>query len=82
MPYMFPPELSQLVQQKMASGLYSSEDDLLVEAIHALNNLQAQHAELRGEIRSRLEKSGQGFSQPLDVESIKTEARRRLAEEG
>ena len=36
MSYAFPPELGQLVQEQMASGRYTSEDALLVDALHAL----------------------------------------------
>ncbi len=81
MPYTFSPELSRLVQQQMSSGQYDSEDDLLVEAIHALSDLRNRHEQLRGEIRSRLEKAGKGHSNPLDRDTFKVEARRRLAEE-
>ena len=82
MSYGFPPELNRLVQQKMAGGQYESEDDLLVNAIHALDDLRTQHEQLRNEIRSRLEKTGQGQSKPLDRDAFKAEARRRMAEEG
>jgi Arc/MetJ-type ribon-helix-helix transcriptional regulator len=82
MSYGFSPELSRLVQQQMASGRYNSEDDLLVDAIHALDGLREQHEQLGGEIRSRLERAGQGHSQPLDRDAFKAEARRRLSEEG
>ena len=81
MPYTFSPELSRLVQQQMSSGQYKSEDDLLVEAIHALSDLRKRHEQLRGEIRSRLEKASKGHSKPLDRDTFKVEARRRLAEE-
>jgi putative addiction module CopG family antidote len=36
MPYPFPPDLSQLVHEHMASGKYSSEDELLRAALRAL----------------------------------------------
>ncbi len=81
MSYSFPPELSRLVQEKMSRGQYESEDDLLVDAIHALDDLSAQHEQLRAEIRGRLVKTGQGHSKPLDREAFKAEARRRLSEE-
>ena len=82
MPYTFPPELSRLVRENMANGKYESEDDLLVDAIHALDDLRAQQGRLRSEIRGRLEKARQGHSQPLDRDAFKAEARRRLADEG
>lgn len=81
MPNTFSPELSRLVQQQMSSGQYKSEDDLLVEAIHALEDLRKRHERLRGEVRGRLERAGKGYSHPLDRDTFKAEARRRLAEE-
>jgi hypothetical protein len=49
----------------MASGLYASEDDLLVDAIHALDDVRRRHEQLRGEMSERLRRSGQGISQPF-----------------
>jgi Arc/MetJ-type ribon-helix-helix transcriptional regulator len=36
MAYQFPPDVDQLVRERMASGSYSSEDALLKEALLAL----------------------------------------------
>lgn len=36
MSYAFPPELERLVRAKLASGEYSSEDELLLEAMRVL----------------------------------------------
>ena len=35
--YSFPPDVQQLVRERMATGRYASEDDLLREALHALS---------------------------------------------
>lgn len=53
--------------------LFFSDDDYLAFE---------QHEQLRSEIQGRLEKVGQGHSEPLDRMAFKAEARRRLAEEG
>lgn len=37
MHYPFPPELAELVKKQMASGNYRSEDDLLRDALKALD---------------------------------------------
>ena len=37
MAYCFPAELQQLVRQELASGSYSSEDELLLEAVRLLH---------------------------------------------
>lgn len=36
MPYQFPPDVQQLVHDQLASGQYSSEDDVLRTALHSL----------------------------------------------
>lgn len=36
MPYLFPPDVDQLVRIRMATGNYQSEDDLLRHALGAL----------------------------------------------
>jgi Arc/MetJ-type ribon-helix-helix transcriptional regulator len=36
MPYSFPPEVQRLVETRMASGKYASEDELLRDALEAL----------------------------------------------
>lgn len=38
MPYQFPPNIQELVVQKMASGHYASEDELLLEALRSLSD--------------------------------------------
>jgi Arc/MetJ-type ribon-helix-helix transcriptional regulator len=37
MPYSFPPDVKRLVETRMASGKYASEDDLLRDALDALS---------------------------------------------
>jgi predicted transcriptional regulator len=38
MSYSFPPILDQLVREELATGVYRSEDDVLVEAMQALRD--------------------------------------------
>lgn len=38
MPYPFPPELERLVRQQLATGAYTSEEDVLLAAMHALRD--------------------------------------------
>jgi Arc/MetJ-type ribon-helix-helix transcriptional regulator len=47
MPYAFPPDLSALVEEHMASGKYVSEDDLLRSALLALADEEADLAAVR-----------------------------------
>jgi Arc/MetJ-type ribon-helix-helix transcriptional regulator len=82
MPDTFSPELNRLIREKMATGHYRSEEELLLDAVRALDDLQALHTQLRTQISDRLAKAGQGHSRPLDREAFKAEARRRLEAEG
>jgi Arc/MetJ-type ribon-helix-helix transcriptional regulator len=74
----FPPELNRLIEAKMATGEYSSEAELIVDALHALDDVKARGEQLRQEIRSRLASADTDLSKPLDLEAFKAEARRRL----
>jgi predicted transcriptional regulator len=47
MSYPFPPVLSQLVRDELATGVYRSEDDLLVEAMQALRDRDEAIAGIR-----------------------------------
>ena len=47
MRYSFPPDLSQLVGEQMASGKYTSEDDLLRTALRALAKEEEDLAAVR-----------------------------------
>lgn len=44
MPYDFSPQVDQLVKQQMALGAYTSEDELLVDALQALAQRNADLA--------------------------------------
>jgi putative addiction module CopG family antidote len=80
MGYVFPSELEQLVQEKIKTGSYKSEDEVLLDAMHALNELQRRHAQLRDEIQTRAAKCGQGLSVPFDPDEIKALARAQFAQ--
>ena len=47
MPYAFPPEIKQLIDQNMATGMYASEEDVLQAALHALSDYHAAIADIR-----------------------------------
>ncbi|HEY4313018.1 MAG TPA: type II toxin-antitoxin system ParD family antitoxin [Pirellulales bacterium] len=81
MSYAFPPELDRLVNERMATGLYTSQEELLVDALRALEELDSRHRELRDEVQRRVAKSGKGLSAPLDVEGIMAAGRRMLSAE-
>jgi Arc/MetJ-type ribon-helix-helix transcriptional regulator len=45
--YIFSPEIRHLIDQNMATGLYSSDDDVLQAALHALSDYHATVADVR-----------------------------------
>ena len=47
MSYPFPPVLDRLVREELATGVYSSEDDVLVEAMQALRDRDETIAGIR-----------------------------------
>jgi predicted transcriptional regulator len=61
MPYSFPPEFGQLVEEGLASGAYASENDLLLEAVRALR----ERDEAEAGIREGLADLEQGRVRPL-----------------
>ena len=47
MSYPFPPVLDRLVREELATGVYNSEDDVLVEAMQALRDRDETIAGIR-----------------------------------
>jgi antitoxin ParD1/3/4 len=74
------PQLEDLVQQKVATGLYGSASEVMREALRLLEERDRVHAlrleELRSEIRQGLDS---GPATPLDMGAIKARGRQRLA---
>jgi Arc/MetJ-type ribon-helix-helix transcriptional regulator len=81
--YQFPADVEQLIKQRMALGVYTSEDEVLRDALGALEQLEHQRL-ARWDERNRLaaEQSQQGLSRPLDDERVLARLRERLAQEG
>ena len=83
MSYQFPPDIEERLKARMSDGRYQSEDDVLREAMNALDQLE-QDKLIRWEQRNRLStrQSEQGLSKPLDDEAVLGRLRERLAKEG
>ena len=83
MNYQFPPDIEERLKARMARGQYESEDDVLREAMDALDQLE-QDKLARWNERNRLavQQSQQGLSRPLDEEAVLGRLRERLAREG
>lgn len=77
-----PPELEEFVSGALASGKYSTQGDLLREALLLLRDRErvreARLQDLRQELQIGLDESARGESEPFDVEEIKGEVRQQL----
>ena len=81
--YQFPPDIAERLQARMKDGRYQSEDDVLREAMDALDQLE-QDKLTRWDERNQLsiQQSQQGLSRPLNDEAVLGRLRERLAREG
>ncbi len=73
------PELEELIDSKVDSGLYDSASDVVSDALRLLGEWdqiqEARQAELKRDIRRGLEQLDRGESAPLDMEAVKAKAR-------
>lgn len=78
------PELEEIVNRKMESGEYSSAGEVISAGLLLLDERdelrQFRLKELRQEIAKGIDSLDRGERAPLDIESIKAEGKRRLAE--
>lgn len=72
------PEVTQLVERELASGLYASADDLLLEAVLLLRDRSERLAELRAAIQPSLDRLDRGEGRPLDMARIKANLGRQI----
>ena len=77
-----PPDLNAFVHQAVATGVYESEEAVVVAALRLLQERERHLEELRAELRPALESLDRGEGIPLDFEEIKIRGRQRLAAEG
>ena len=73
-----PPDLFAFVQDKVSSGTYETENEVIREALRLLRERDQMRemrlAALRGEIQIALDESARGQVAPLDMEEIKRSA--------
>lgn len=78
-----PPELERLVTEKVASGLYDSESEVVREALRLLKERDEVRslavAELRKDVLAGLAELDRGESAVLDIAAIKAQARKQMA---
>jgi antitoxin ParD1/3/4 len=77
-----PPQLEELVKQKVDSGAYNSAGEVIVDALWLLDARdrlrEIKLEELRKEIQKGLDSGPAG---PIDFAAIKARGRKRLAEQ-
>jgi antitoxin ParD1/3/4 len=79
MVFTMPPDLDAFVHQVVATGTFSSEEDVIVAALRLLQEREQRLQELRNEILPSLEELKRGEGKPLDIESIIARGQARLA---
>lgn len=77
-----PPDLDAFVHHVVSTGVYKSEEAVMVAALRLLQERENKLEELRAELRPALESLDRGEGIPLDFEQIKIRGRQRLAAEG
>ena len=68
MSYPFPPELHQLVAEGLASGGYSSEDGMLLEAMQVLRDRDQRQQALKADVQKRIDRLDRGQGIVLEGE--------------
>jgi len=77
------PELEQLVNSKVESGLYHSASEVIRAGLRLLKDQddlkQMRVEELRHDIKQGIASLDRGEGRPFDLETIKSEGRKKLA---
>ena len=83
MHYEFPPDLRQRVLARLADGSYQTEDELLRDAMNALDDLDREKLRLfHARNLVAAEQSRLGLSTPLDLDAMLSRIEGRVASEG
>jgi Arc/MetJ-type ribon-helix-helix transcriptional regulator len=78
MTYQFPPDIEKLVGEHMASGGYTSEDDVLRDALEALGRFAHSREEADEEYRQTVADVREGVA---DMEAGRTQPLRAIIDE-
>jgi putative addiction module CopG family antidote len=76
-----PPDLNAFVHQAVATGMYESEEAVIVAGLRSLQEGQRCLEDLHAELQPALDALDRGEGRPLDFEDIKSRGRQRLAAE-
>lgn len=68
MPYPFPTELQQLVARQLATGNYANEDEVLLDAMNALDEREQLLQQWRRGIQGRIDSLDRGEGIELEDE--------------
>jgi len=75
------PDLEEFVAQKVKSGLYNSASEVVREGLRLVFEQdqirQIRLENLRSEIKVGIDQANQGHVAPLDIDSLKEQARKR-----
>ena len=78
------PELEEFVNEKVRTGLYNSASEVIREGLRLLKEQdelkRIRLDALRRDIQKGIDSLDKGKGTPLDVEAIKAEGRKRLAQ--
>jgi antitoxin ParD1/3/4 len=74
-----PPDLDSFVHDAVATGMYESEEAVIVAGLRLLRERQRRIDELRDELRPALEELDRGEGKPLDIEAVIRRGRERSA---
>jgi antitoxin ParD1/3/4 len=77
-----PPDLNAFVHQVVATGMYESEEAVIVAGLRLLQEHERRLEELRAKLQPAIDSLDRGEGKPLDFEDIKIRGRQRLAAEG
>ncbi len=55
-----PSDLQQFVREEVASGMYKTEDEVVIEAVRMLRESTVRREQLRQEIQGRIERLDRG----------------------
>jgi Arc/MetJ-type ribon-helix-helix transcriptional regulator len=77
-----PADLEQYVAEKVAAGVFTSRDALVLEAVRVYRDLELRHDSLKADIQAAIQESDQGLSASLDIEAIQRELGEELNEQG
>lgn len=82
-PYQFPPDVQQWFDAHLSTGVYQSPDELLRDAMNALDELDQERVRLFQEgNRIAIEQSRLGLSKPLDLGAVLARVEQRVTAEG